>query len=247
MNKKEPSIDIFIKSYPKDYTLLKYALLSIQKYLSGYRKVILLIPNQGFNPEIPEDLNIEIKFVREYGNGYLYQQWCKISASNHSDADYILFADSDCIFDKPTNVLDLVKNKPQILYTDYSKVGDAICWKEPTDKFMNEPQQYEFMRRLPLVYHTSTLRTINELEPNLESIIMNSDRFSEFNAMGAWAFRHESEKYNFINTDEWSYSEPISVQLWSHGKKNGNVLETTEYNKSIETINRVLELNINQI
>lgn len=226
------SIDIFYKSYRKDFLWLSYSLRSISKFITGYNEIHIVLPEKdkhlfdhSFLPE-----RTFIHYVPEYGNGYLYQQFVKMQAHKYCNADYILYADSDCIFDKPTDLKTLIKDgKPEILYTHYSKVGDAICWKESTDRFMNEPQEYEFMRRLPLIYHRSTIETIYNLVPDLEHRIMTSEKWSEFNCLGAWAFRHEPDKYNFINTDNWTYSPPISRQFWSHSGLNGN--DMIEINK----------------
>lgn len=213
--------DIFYKSYSKDFKWLYYSLRSLTKYVTGYNKVIILIPEHEkelFDTrELPE--RTEIHYVKEYGTGYLFQQWCKISAHRFSSADFILFADSDCIFDHPIDVKEFIKDdKPEILYTDYSKVGDAICWKEVTEAFIKEPMQYEMMRRNCLIYHRYTLEAIAMYEPNLEYIIMNSPRFSEFNAMSAYAWKFHPEKYSFINTDNWEYTRPKAVQYFSHGE-----------------------------
>lgn len=241
------TIDIFYKSYSKDFKLLHYSLKSIAKFITGYNNIILLIPEKDKHEFDTRDLpeRTLIHYVNEYGNGYLFQQLCKMYAHKYSQADYILYADSDCIFDRPTDLQTLIYDgKPEILYTDYSKVGDAICWQAPTERFIGEAQQFEFMRRLPLIYHRTTLESIDGLYHNLEQIIMNADRFSEFNAMGAYAYKHEDYKYKFTNTDNWTYTDPISIQLWSHAKKNGSQLEQAEYNKALETINRIFELNL---
>jgi hypothetical protein len=159
-----------------------------------------------------------------------------------------MFSDSDCIFDREINVDDYIADgKPEILYTDYSKVGDAICWKQPTEAFIKEPVQFEMMRRNCLIYHRSTLVAIEEYEPNLKHIILTSGRFSEFNAMSVFAYKFEREKYNFINTDNWEYTEPKGVQLWSLAEKEGNEDHKKEYNRSIDTINKVFGLNISEI
>jgi hypothetical protein len=171
-----------------------------------------------------------------------------MTAYKYCDSQFIMYVDSDCIFDKHINIQSLVSNgQPEILYTHYSKVGDAICWKQCTERFMNDVVEFEFMRRLPLIYHRETLETIHNLEPNLESVVMNSGRFSEFNALGAWAFVHQKDKYRFENTDNWQYVEPLNIQLWSHCRNNNSPLERLEYKKAIDTINKVLELNITEL
>ena len=234
------TVDIFIKSYGKDYKLLHYAIKSILKNVTGWRKIILLTPDSD-KLDYTFDDTIEHFKVHEEGNGYLFQQWCKISAHRYSDAKFIMFADSDCIFDKPLNLQDLVKGgKPEILYTSYDKVGEAICWKKPTEDFIKEPVEFEFMRRNCMIYRTSTLRAIAEYEQNLKHNILTADKFSEFNAMGAFAFKYERENYTFVNTDNWEYTEPFHIQLWSWAEKgNGNPPHPEEWAKIVRVIKEV--------
>lgn len=213
------TIDIFYKTYKQDKNWLEYSLRSLTKFVTGYNNIIILIPEneKRLFSDINFPQNTIIYYVKEYGTGYLYQQVCKIQAHKYSYSDFILCSDSDLIFDHPINLQDFIADgKPEILYTSYDKVGDAICWKEPTETFIKEPQEFEFMRRNALIYHRSTLEAIERYEPNLEYIIMNSQRFSEYNAIGAYAWKYEREKYNFVNTDTWEYVRPKAVQYHSY-------------------------------
>lgn len=236
-----PTIDIFIKSYHKDYWLLYYALKSITKNVTGYNNIILLIPET--EKDLFDTRNMPertlIHYVKEYGNGYMFQQWCKVNAHSYSDADYILFGDSDCMFDHKIDLQDFIKDgKPEILYTSYDQLPDAVIWKEPTEKFIKQPILYEYMRRNCLIYHRSTLVNIAAYAPNLQFIIMGSERFSEFNAIGAYAWYYEKEKYNFVNTDNWEYTRPKSLQVWSHASKEpgASELHLREFIRTLETL-----------
>ncbi len=73
---------------------------------------------------------------------------------------------------------------------------------------------------------------------------MRSDRFSEFNLIGAWAYKNEREKYNFVNTDDWTYTEPKAIQLWSHASKADGVSEVhlREYIRTVETIAKAFDV-----
>lgn len=246
----DKTIDIFYKSYHKDFKLLMYSLESVKLNVTGYNNIVVLIPEQEKHlfdtSELPE--RTQVHYVKEYGNGYLYQQWCKISAYNYTQADFILFADSDCMFDHKIDLQEFIKDdKPEILYTDWSKVDQAICWKQPTENFLGQIVPYEFMRRNCLIYHRNTLENIKNFKPNLETLIMNSARFSEFNAIGAYAYTYEREKYSFVNTDEWNYVPPKAVQLWSLAQKNGDFTHRHEYLRSVDTINKVFGLNLTDI
>lgn len=233
------TIDIFYKSYKKDFWLLHYSLLSITKYVEGYANIIILIPEdekQDFDTRVLPERTL-IHYVKEYGNGYLFQQWCKINAASYSHADFILFADSDCIFDHKINLQDFIPF-PEILYTDYKQLPDAIIWQKPTQELIGEPIPWEFMRRNCLIYHRKTLVNLNNWNKNLEKTIMGSHRFSEFNLMGAYAWKYEQSIYNFINTDDWVYTEPKAVQVWSHASKEPGASEThlREYIRILETL-----------
>jgi hypothetical protein len=238
-----PAIDIFIKSYFRDFKWLKFALQSIARNVTGYNKLILCIPGDDaylFSSEFTTlPPRTDVRFVKEYGNGYMYQQWCKINSHKYSDAQYILEGDSDCIYTRPIDLQDYVADgRPEILCTSWDKVGDAICWKKPTEEIMGEEVPFEFMRRNNLIYHLGTLINLNEEFPNLERTIMNSARFSEFNLIGAYAYKYERHRYNFINTDNWQYTEPKAIQFWSYSSKGIDASENhlKEYIRALKTI-----------
>jgi len=224
-------IDIFYKTYDKDFKWIYYSIESLKKFVTGYKKVVIVMPKKDydlFDNSILNDLNHEIFLVDEYGNGYLYQQWIKMSAYKYCQSDNILFVDSDCIFDKKINLIDLLKDKIEVLYTDYSKVGDAICWKEPTSKFIGKEVNYEFMRRNFLIFKRDTLIKIHNEYPDLENYIMETDPrfgFSEYNAIGAWIFFNDKENYKFINTDDIKESNSIGRQFWSYSQLNDEDIE----------------------
>lgn len=248
------SIDIYIKSYAKDFGLLRYALMSLKKYVTGYNKLIICIPLDDyleFHKLFREGSFIDCVVIVnvEYGNRYLYQQVCKLKAYKHSSANYIMFSDSDVIFDRPINLQDYIKGgKPEILHTSWDKVGDAKCWKQCTEKLLGETVDFEFMRRNNLIYHRSTLENIALEYPNLEKDIMASDRASEFNFIGAYAFKKEKKKYRFVNTDNWEYSPPLGTQLWGWAEKdNPQEPHPFEYARSLKIINETLNLNITEL
>lgn len=245
------SIDIFIKSYKNDFWLLQLALKSISRNVTGYNTIVLLIPEKDKHEfdtrELPE--RTLVFYIEEYGKGWLFQQVCKLQAYKYCYADYIMFSDSDCFFTYPINLQDLIKEeRPEILCTDWLKVADAICWKEPTEKFIGEPVSHERMRRNNQIIHRSTLLGIHDFAPDLEKTVMSSARFSEFNAIAAYAYKFENDKYRFTNTDDWKYVPPIAEQVWSHASKKEGASEThlREYIRVMETVIKSLGVNLPQ-
>jgi len=235
------SVDLFIKSYSGDYWLLEIALQTIKKNLTGYQNIVLLIPEKDRNVfdtrSMPD--RTHIFYVEDSGSGWLKQQVYKLKAHEYCNADYIAYSDSDAFVLKPFDLRDLIKDgKPEILHTDWNLVADAIVWKEPTESVLKDTVPFETMRRLGLCYHRSTLENLNKFEPNLETIIMNSTRFSEFNLLGAYANKFEKEKYTWTDTANWQYVPPRFAQVWSHSSKKPGASEThhIEYIRLLETI-----------
>lgn len=242
------TIDIFIKSYHKDYWLLNFALKSIARNVTGYNNIVLLIPQQDkdiFDTRNMPDRTL-IHYIKDYQPGWLYQQVCKMQAYKYSSADYIMFTDSDCLWTYPVNVQGVIKDdKPEILYTGWEKVADAICWRKPTELFLGEKVPFEYMRRNQLTYHRETLLRIANFAPDLEKMIMESERFSEFNSIGSFAYKYEPENYTWTNTDNWTYVPPLAEQVWSHASKKEGVSDVhlREYIRTLETIMKSFGVN----
>ena len=240
-------IDIFIKSYRKDFWLLALSLATIKKNVTGYTNLILLIPEEDkhhFETRYLPERTL-IHYIEDKSPGWLFQQVCKMNAWKYSNADYIMFSDSDCFFTYPVNVQDCIRDdKPEILYTNWSEVGDAIVWKEPTANFLKKEPEWEMMRRNQQIYHRSSLVNISKYEPNIEELIMNSSRFSEFNAMSSYCYEHEKDKYTFTNTADWTYTPPLAEQAWSHASKAEGVSEThlREYIRLQEAIMKSFDI-----
>jgi hypothetical protein len=244
----EKTIDIFIKSYRPDFWLLHFALRSITRNVTGYNNIVLLIPEKDkydFDTRVLPDRTL-IHYVEDKSPGWLAQQWYKMSAYNYSNADYIMFSDSDCIFTYPINLQDyIIDDKPEILYTNWDLVGDALAWRRPTEIFMGESVPYEFMRRNCLIYHRSTLLHIAGYSPDLENTIMKSEKWSEFNCFGAFAYKYERDKYSFVDTANWTFVPAKSEQVWSHASKKEGVSEIhlREYIRTLETIMKSYGIN----
>lgn len=218
--------------------------------VTGYQKLVLLVPNEDLQlltetiSDFPE--RTKIVGVTEFkGDGYLSQQVFKLQAYKYCDADIILFSDSDVFYHNPINLQDYIKGgKPEILHTPWAQVGDAIAWKEPTEKTLGFEVPSEGMRRHGMAFHKSTLINLNNFLPDLEKVVMMSERFSEFNLMTSYAMKMEPEEYNFISTDNWQYTEPICQQIWSHSKKDGDELQQKEYARTKQVIKDIFNEDI---
>lgn len=148
---------ILIKSWPPDYAFLAYSLKSIHRYCSGFKEIVVIIPDDSDLPLTQE----RIVKVKEPVGGesmhsptYIYQQILKMSADKYVDSDYTVHVDSDVIFTRPvTPDFFLTDGKPMWLMTPMVDVlaGDknvhahAAAMKD----FSGTESEWEFMRRSP--------------------------------------------------------------------------------------------------
>jgi len=222
--------DIFIRSFDGDFEWLKYCLRSIQRFATGFRRTIVVVPNG----QTPPTGTAEVVFsIHESGDGYMGQQVTKLHADCFSDAEFILAMDSDTIFTRPVNPDDFVVNRRKVrwLYTPYSSLsGDGSqTWKPITEKVMMRLVENEFMRRHPLVAPRWVLQGFREWMwkihgMSIEAYVMSQpDRnFSEWNALGAYLWFYHHDKIEWQNTND-DIGIPCVHQSWSHGGLNDDL------------------------
>jgi len=210
------NVALFVRSYPNDFQWLRYSIQSMQKYLTGVEEKILVVP---WNTLIPSEIEIFFDHIvesYEYENmdGYVAQQWDKMDAYKYTDKDYILYSDSDCIYTAPFDVSELFKEgRPILPLTPYEELkGDGgYAWKEITEKLLGYEVRYEFMRRHPNIHYRDTLVAFAKDYPNLYKRVTGRN-VSEFNLLGAYAFKKELNYYFTEIADTvpckqyWSYS-----------------------------------------
>lgn len=217
---------LFIRSYERDIRWLQYCLRSIQKYVTGFDKIHVVVPatqKQDFVSVFPD-----VKACGIYSDDYLGQQATKLQADTYTGDDCLItFLDSDCCFNHPFNVKELLdaEGRPLFLKTPYNQVGDATAWKVPTEAFLQEAIAYEYMRRLPITVHAQHLKELRAWGHghhglSIDQYILQrvpSRHFSEFNVIGAWLDKHRPEAYAWIDTAIQPIPAPYLIQHWSWG------------------------------
>lgn len=214
------SISIFVRTYHRDIKWLNYCLQSIHKNLLGWDEIVIAIPTgqETLLSDLTQEKVITTKIQKD---DYLAQQSDKMQAHKYCKGDYILFVDSDVIFKPNANVLDyFYENKPIILKANYNSVGEAICWKKPTEKLFKEKIEFEYMRFAPQIFHKSTLEMFNDSFPDIENYVMSQPyrQFSEFNALGFYAEKMQPDDYSIVDVTNGVpeyLPENKSKQYWS--------------------------------
>jgi hypothetical protein len=209
---------IFIRTYINDLNWLGYCLKSIHKNLKGWDEIVVCIP-KGQESLLSHLTEEKIVTCKIYKDDYLFQQVSKLKAHEYCKGNYILYVDSDVIFYPNADVGDyFLDNKPVLLKDKYENVGDAICWKKPTEKLFKENIDYEYMRDIPLLYHKSTLEMFNQSFLDIENHVMSQPhrQFSEFNVLGYYAEKMQPESYHIIDLSKETYKRRSkSKQFWS--------------------------------
>lgn len=229
-------VDIFIRTYSKDLPWLAYALKSIHKYVTGYRNIIIAIPEK--ERHLLNHLTAETVIgVKDLEDGYLGQQLTKMQAWRYTDADAVVFWDSDVVATRPIDIRTEYFNdgKPIVYKTRYSSInanGQACPWQPITAKAVGFVPEWEYMRRMPLVYLTRTLALCEDYMDRKHSRTLASylhaqphRAFSEFNVLGAYAEENAADRYHFIDTESIDMPPCAVDQMWSWGKITDEVME----------------------
>jgi hypothetical protein len=214
--------DIFIRTCAKDLNWLSYCLRSIAKFARGFRQTIIVAPGSAKAGLDRMNLTQEkVHYIGEYKDDYLGQQISKLLADEWSDADYIWFMDSDCMFNRPTTPDAMfVTGKPVYYYTPEAAIAVDNKWIEIVSCFLGWRPQHEFMRRHPHVFPRDLLLEVRSHAICLHKMpiddwILHNGKFSEFNAFGAWAYNFKKERFYWWNTLELEQPPAFVTQRWS--------------------------------
>jgi hypothetical protein len=230
--------DILIRSYYKDFGWLAYCLRSVRLFCTGFRRTLVVVPESSAR-RLPQGLLSEeaLLVCRDYRDDYLGQQATKLLADSLTDADFIFHIDSDCVFHRSTAPQDLiVDGRPDLAFTPHEQFPRPAPWKAATEKFLRLPVRHDFMRRQPLVYprwlYAAVRRHATQVHGlDLERYVLAQPPggFSEFNALGAYAYQHHRGAFRWIEMAKDAPNEPFCRWFWSWGGLSAVMREELEH------------------
>jgi len=224
--------DLFLRSYAGDLAWVPYALRSLDRFVTGIRDIVIVVPANDYEKFKSLNLTREILCSSRFEtrDGYMDQMHDKLLAPVYTDADTILFWDSDVIAVRPFSPTDLIiDGKPRWLITPYSKLVNAdgtpaVPWRPITEKALGRRVEYEGMRAHPLMARAEALLAFRQFMENKHGMPLGdyiawqpSRQFSEWNALGMWAYYYAPDHFSFWNTEEKGVPEPFVRQGWSWG------------------------------
>lgn len=233
------NVDIFIKTYYKDFKWLEYCIKSIKKFCKGFRDVVIVSDDDG--NKIPENIKnimpLKIFYEKVPTNidfmdkvGYNWQQYIKLNWIKYTDADVVFIFDSDYMITHDITPNDFkINDKYYWIYRMWNTAGDAQCWKESTDKILGLNTINESMAAPCSVFTRNTTNKFHEFINNKyktndfwEMITKEKiDKFSEFNIYGNYIFHLFDEDYEKVMLDESKHlPNHRIIQSWSWGGLN---------------------------
>ena len=155
--------DLVVKTYPGDYSWLPYLFRSIAKYATGWRELIVIIEEQYDAPPLPEGARL-VRCRRYEGTDCSPFRGVpieRIGAWRHSDADVLVFVDSDCVFCRPVDMQTdptIRIERPAVLWREWDGAGPCQKWRAPARATLGFDPPWLTMCRYPFVFPRELLR-----------------------------------------------------------------------------------------
>jgi hypothetical protein len=241
-----------ISSYEKDFVWLGPCLSSLKKFSRGFLSPVISVATSDFegarrvvDRHFPE-ATVIIK-DGPVGKGNLRAQVSMMKSDLLCPhADYIWLVGSDCLVSSTfTPEPFFMADQPVMLMNSYNHLAKfhvgTLPWRDGVNNALGFRPDFEYMRRLPLMYHrdvfSATRGYIEWLhKKSFEDYVYSvgndprehrsdSANFSESNVLGAYAHRFMPGKFRWMDLDGSDdhygttmerFPNPM-IQFWSHG------------------------------
>ena len=230
------SVSIFCVSWPGDYRWLKYMLRSVRKYVTGFSDVVLVLEEDDVLPEeaLAELLSVRVKRCQKYRDTSYWgrggQQIEKYRAFQYTDADRVLFVDSDTVFCRDVNLkTDPAVNlqRPLVLHVPWDEIqpvwftrdngerfsGDPKMWRQPTEEVLGFASPSTTMVRPPFCFPGWLLRELWE-HVGGEGRLRGWQHPVGFDAMGTFAMVRRPGAFTIMRADDQAVSTACVRQFW---------------------------------
>jgi hypothetical protein len=221
-----PALDIVVRTYFSDLRWLEVSLLSVAKFVEGYRRVVVVMPLSSAErlraEQIPEPARTTIGYCDEFADDYVGQQISKLYADHYTDADIITHLDSDCVFEAPCNLLALVAGdgRPAIRIRSRSRRPESDGWRRCVTDLYGRPLPFDVLTPAPWSYSRNLYASLRETCRRRQHTTLKSwcmarrcDTVSEFSLLAAEAWFHHRDEYEWVTTD--AHTDWPCRQYWS--------------------------------
>ena len=271
---------VLIASYQKDFPWLEHCLRSLKRFSVGFLPPVISVSSEDAHncrrlvgTSFPE---AEV-WVKD-GPPSLGNLRAQISMM-HGDhfcapADYVWLVGSDCIVSREFRPEPFFRNgKPVMLMNSYEHLlpyaPGIEPWRVGVENAIGIKPEFEFMRRLPLVYPAGLFdrvrkhievrhgKAFEDFVYSVGAYAQQSNRsdaanFSESNVLGAYAYVYMHEAFEWVNLDGVFEKEMATlpsplIQFWSHGGPDHPCDVDFTYNENRRTLGKTPRQIISEI
>ena len=210
-NCKTSNIDIFISPHSSAFSGLQLLWQSIKIFMPCRGDTHIFIePNDTVSilTWIPYwDDSIKLHYLPDYMlnsgiRGYIVQDWIKMWSDNFTNAEYIMFFDTDCILTLPTNYKSLFHHKTKKAYLPHwnmSVITDKVkrpIFKATCDILLGISCDMEFMAYFPMMIPRNILKPMRiHMTPRIQPPNSNNSMVDFDSAFISW-FPHLPQNHN---------------------------------------------------
>jgi hypothetical protein len=151
------SIDIVIRSYYRDWQWLTLALRSVELFVTGHRRVVVVLPRASL-PRVDLRMiragsGVRVRSCHDCRDDYLGQQVTKLYADRYTDADLIVHLDSDQVFVAPCDLRNrlLDGDRPRISYDTSGRRPATDGWRRCPEVFLSRQLPWDLTTPPPLL------------------------------------------------------------------------------------------------
>lgn len=229
----QPVIDFYVRTWKGDGHWLTFMLRSIEAHVPPhvYRNIIITYNKkehdffQSYLPLVPLPLVLipeDDVFIRDGKNNgsYYSQMYSKFFPWKHSDADYFVHFDSDCVFTSTISKSDFMDDQGRVYVkaVNYSQLSKNFwTWKAPVEAMLKEEVPAETMTGFPFVFPRELYQEFISYVERLHGqeflgVIRSMDDFIEFTSLGHFLTHHMPGRWVYNDTKS---AKVMQQRSWS--------------------------------
>lgn len=208
------SIDVVIRSYYRDFRWLALALRSLERFVSGYRRVVVVVPQASLARSdvavLGSGANVVVQSCGDFADDYVGQQVTKLHADLYTDADIIFHLDSDQIFVAACDLRErLFEGSRLKMSFDRSRRRPANDgWRRCPESFFGRAIPWDLATPLPLAVPRHIYAALRACcSENHGKTITDyalttaADRFCEMTLLRGYAMLEEADEYRWVDAE----------------------------------------------
>ena len=146
----------------------------------------------------------------------------RLRAWSYSDAERLLYVDSDCVFCRPVDFQTeptINLEKPVVMWRTWEEAVSGAVWHASARETLGFDPPLETMCRYPFCFPWQVLRDFWAFVGG-EARLLSLPTFTDWNALGPYALQFHPDKVTKLHAGI-GFGQPACVrQFWSHHRAN---------------------------